>query len=175
MLTMEQIQLKQAEPIKDGKGGYFMRQPVPYESNVALIGVDPGVSYGVAEIRYGFLQLHWGKLPGTKLPKGHRAIQAMEFFTEEGKFDLYWDAVGVVEGAAYNKKFGQVGLEEVRIGFYLGLVDVMGDNVHIVPPSSIKAKVLGSAKNQAGDWWPWLNHNAADAISIALYGQYIKE
>jgi hypothetical protein len=79
----------------------------------------------------------------------------------------------VIEGAAFHKTFGQVGLAEVREGFYIA-ARMTGDlstlkQARIVPPATIRKVVTGDGRTQAGDCYPVLNHNAADSIFIAQY------
>jgi len=146
-----------------------MTTKVDYDGPLA-VGVDPGVSYGIAIMGSGFITVRWGRLLSAKMPghAGHMAYNLIKY----GGYNGALKCKAVVEGAAYHAKYGQVGLEEVRFGFFLALIHSQFD-ARIIPPATIKAKVLGNGRAQAGDFFPWMNHNAADAISAALYAQYL--
>lgn len=132
------------------------------------VGVDPGVNFGVTFIQQGHLVVYYGALIQQHLP-GEYGMVAMRFlqslFKEHGA-----KGACVVEGAAFHKQFGQVGLAEVRQGFYMAarLAGCSG-GVAIIPPKSVRKSVFGDGRTQAGDEWPLLNHNGADSLSIALY------
>lgn len=176
MLTMDKITIDQPLSKKKNKYGYlYLTTQVDYNGRM-LIGIDPGVNFGLAIIMNGELNVMWGRMPFREKIPGLRAEQAYELAYEFASDAIVVHktlATCVVEGAAYNSRFGQVGLEEVRVGFYLGLRHV-GLKAHIVPPATIKKEILGHGRAQAGDAWPWLNHNAADAISVCLYAQLLK-
>lgn len=73
-----------------------------------------------------------------------------------------------VEGAAHKKTYGQPDLEAIRTGFLLSGIH-LGFDAQRVPPATVRAEVLGHAHNRAGEFWPELNENAADAVAVALY------
>lgn len=157
--------------IFDGKTrdelGYWHQRAHFLEHNGRIaIGVDPGVNFGITIIKGdGELDICWGKLPTHKEP-GLRGVEAYNLVAGSGKRGKT-AYKAVVEGAAYYKPHGQVGLEEVRFGFFLGLYH-MGFDVRILPPASIRKMAFGAGRTQAGDLWPGLNSNAADSIGCAL-------
>lgn len=171
MLTMEMINLEQ-KPTKTKVNDCSLNILNGYaDTELYLMGVDPGVNFGITVIQDGAVRVLWGHLPGTKKLRGERGYQMYNLMKEICS-DVDNVSVCIVEGAAFNAKFGQVGLEEVREGAYLA-ARCAGLSTFISPPATIKAKVLGHGRAQAGDWFPTLNHNACDSISVALYGQYL--
>lgn len=130
------------------------------------VGVDPGVNFGVTIIYGHRVSVLNGKLP-RRTEKGWYGVEAYNLIQDIcNAYDVGSD-IAVVEGASYRSQFGQVGLEEVRFGFFFGLYKI-GANVHIVPPATVRLRAFGSGKQQAGEIWPWLNHNGADSIGMAL-------
>ena len=133
-----------------------------------LVGIDPGVNFGITIANEELVTLIWGRLPKEKEP-GLYGVHAYDY-TEEILYPFYKEGLGevaVVEGAAYNKYHGQVNLEEVRFGFYLSLRH-MGFNVKIMPPAHVRKLATGSGRSEAWIEYPTLNHNAADSIYCAI-------
>ncbi len=133
-------------------------------------GIDPGVNFGVVHIIDEQVLVLHGALTKEEKP-GQYAIHADNFMMNMARtFSPTIEWICIIEGAAYNKTFGQVGLEEVRIGFFLGARrSKLFNDVRIVPPATIRKRVFADHLKQAGDVWPKLNHNGADALSMALY------
>lgn len=136
--------------------------------NGLVVGVDPGVNFGMTVFNLGYVQILHGKLP-RQTERGWHGIDAFELMCRyfEGTETMPKICKAVVEGAAYNRMFKQVELEEVRIGFFLGL-HYCNFRTSIVPPASIRLKAFGNGRMQAGDIWPFLNQNAADSVGAAL-------
>lgn len=132
------------------------------------VGIDPGVNFGITIINMDYIQVFHGKLPSSSV-RGQHAWDAIEMVKELLFGDIVGTGSACIEGAAYKDKYGQVGLEEVRIGFYLGLRE-LGLNVRIVPPMTIRKIAFGHGRTVAGELWPLLNHNAADSLGAALCG-----
>jgi hypothetical protein len=136
------------------------------------VGVDPGVNFGVTFIQQGHLVVYYGALIQQYEP-GEYGLVAMRFlkslFKEHGV-----RGTCTVEGAAFHKQFGQVGLAEVRQGFYMAARLASSNCVSITPPATIRKTVFNDGRTQAGDEWPLLNHNGADSLSIALYSLQVK-
>ena len=131
-----------------------------------VVGIDPGVNFGMTIISAGYIQVIYGKFP-TEHRVGWHGIHIYEWMIKYFE-DIYLPGRAIVEGAAYHSKYGQPLLEEVRFAFFLALHN-LGFQVEIVPPATIRKVVFNNGKQQAGEWWPWLNHNGADSLSIALY------
>ena len=142
--------------------------------NRCIIGVDPGRNYGFTIIEpSGMTHVLNGKLTKQE-PDEAYTLYIIRFVARLLIIQDRWDftpAISVIEGAAYDKTFGQVGLEAVRCGFYTGLWMENG-RTEIAPPSTVRKHVLGNGMIQASDLW-LINHNAADSVAIALYGVYL--
>jgi hypothetical protein len=139
------------------------------------IGVDPGVNFGLTIINAYHVRVINGKFPSENR-KGWHGVHIYDYIIGLFGSDQltktmypYHEIPAIVEGAAYHSQFGQVGLEEVRFAFFLALAH-LGFKVEIVPPATIRKLAFGDGKQQAGDLWPWLNHNGADSLGMALYG-----
>lgn len=133
-------------------------------AGIWAFGLDPGRNFGVSLIQNQEIQIWWGQLPRENhlWMYGVAAYNVcMEYFSKM-RFSR-----AIVEGAAYHAKWGQVGLAEVRFGFYLALLHA-GRSVDIVPPATCRKLAFGSAKIKGYELMPTLNHNAADAVGCAL-------
>jgi len=78
----------------------------------------------------------------------------------------------VIEGAAYNAKYGQVILAEVRAALVLGFVNRNYDYVTEVQPKRIRKRVFGNGDIKPIEFWPMLKKlggkDGADALSMAI-------
>lgn len=161
-----------SKPLKVRKGISLLQGRLPGNETIG-IGIDPGVRFGLATIVREYVQVYYGNL-GTDRRPGYRGIIAYDFVMNSSlteykiKPGIVTPPVAIVEGAAYNDKYGQVTLEEVRFGFFFSLYN-LGMDVRIIPPASVRKGALGSGKLSVGDLYPNVNHNACDAIGCALY------
>lgn len=132
-----------------------------------VVGIDPGSNLGITYISDLEVSVYNGEMPkGTHEEHG---IRAYDFAKEFCEFNCLTDGdVSIIEGASYGSQYGQVGLAEIRFGFYLGLLHA-GLRVTVVPPATIRKKVFGNGKTNAADIWPILNGNAAAGLSMGLY------
>lgn len=161
--------IKYSEYLEGGK----ITQAIGFlEGNTkTCIAVDPGVNFGLTLIHKTNVYIFNGKLATTKSPMEYSYRAFM--FTQEILKKFKWDIDSyIVEGAAFHKTFGQVGLAEVRNGYYLGMRLMQPEviKVSIVPPMTCRKVVFDNGKTQAGDYFPFLNHNAADSLALGLYG-----
>lgn len=140
------------------------------------IGIDPGVNFGVTVLDGAIATVIWGRLPkqAHRYMYGSWAVEVSNALAELTVSKLSSPRWGVVEDAAFNKSMGQVGLAEVRFGFFYGLSKWML-HVDLMPPMSVRKLVFGDGRTQAMDVWPLLNHNAADSVAIAIATQMRKE
>jgi hypothetical protein len=135
------------------------------------MGIDPGVNFGCTFIKQDVVAVYYGQLRQVFKP-GEYGVIAINLLQSLPEFRKMKGAC-IIEGAAFHKTFGQVGLAEVREGFYIGAKMADGltniSHVEIIPPATIRKIVFNNGKEQAGDHYPTLNHNGADSISIAQY------
>jgi hypothetical protein len=153
-------------------GFHVINGTLPSNLNHA-VGVDPGVNFGLTIIHGSHIRVIYGKFPSERL-KGWHGINVYKWMlTLFGSMETrrvlapYQRVPAIVEGAAYHSQFGQVGLEEVRFAFFLAL-HILGFEAEIVPPATIRKNAFNDGKMQAGDVWPWMNHNGADSLGCAL-------
>ncbi len=134
------------------------------------IGVDPGRNFGVCLIQPTCVTVYSGAFPQQEKNERWRyGAWAIELLKQIVGFTWLDNWPGIVEGAAYNDKFGQVGLAEVRFGFAYGL-EKIGAKAHIVPPATIRKAVLGNGRGPVPYYlWPNLNTNAVDSLITACY------
>lgn len=138
-------------------------------------GIDPGVNFGLTVIEGNKVWVFHGALVSDPTP-GRQGLITYKFMRDMIETFDQRDPIMVIEGAAYGAPFRQVELSEIRTAFYLAsALNTMFKDVVIKPPATIRKAVFGSGKTQAGDEWPLLNHNAADALSMALYAAQYSE
>jgi hypothetical protein len=129
------------------------------------IGIDPGRRWGMSFLQSGFLTTYWGTLPQMSSPDYHNWICCWL----NGWFSPVWLAdITVIEGAAYGALYSREMLEDVRLGFYDGMKELVND-VSYVPPLTIRKMVFGSAKIKGNQTWLDINENAADSVAMCLY------
>lgn len=137
----------------------------------SIFAVDPGVNFGITIITPDSkVNILWGTLDKHPSHAEH-GLMAENLIIQLVKRYKAEKAKFVLEGAAFNKAFGQVGLAEVRQGFYAGMRKFT-EEFSVVPPMTARKVVFGNGRTQAGDIWPLLNHNAADSLGLAYYGLY---
>jgi hypothetical protein len=133
-----------------------------------IVGVDPGVNLGITLIDHENVRIFHGKLKTLREQRIGYSVMAHDLLVnliDEYKMSK---ATFVLEGAAFNKTFGQVQLAEVRTGYYIAMKHY-SEEIAIPAPMSVRKKVCGDGRVQPGDLWPNVNHNACDSLSIALY------
>jgi hypothetical protein len=143
---------------------------LPHAASHPAWGIDPGVNFGLTVIDGRKVYIFHGALIQDDKP-GRYGLIAFRFLQSIMKTFSHRAATMVVEGAAYGAPFRQVELSEIRTGFYLAaaLDPHMFADVQIKPPKTIRKAVFDDGKMQAMDYWPTLNHNAADSLAMALY------
>jgi len=154
---------KQKIKLGDISFTYWEGQCDPQE--FVVFGIDPGVNFGASCIyKSGKVILGYGSLPKTtmRIMHGVHAFElARHFMGQYGP-----DAVAI-EDAAFNSRFGQVGLAEVRMGFFFGSYWYTS-NVQLIPPKKARKLAFSDGNVTAFDLLPQINHNAADALGLAL-------
>lgn len=140
------------------------------------VGIDPGVNFGLTILDGNSLSIYHGTLKKETKPGmyGYAAFLFLQDMLDN--VPPIEPSLCVIEGAAYNKTFGQVGLAEVRIGFFLqACLHYKIDVATVIPPATIRKTVFQDYRKQAGDVWPILHHNAADSLSMALYEMSMRD
>jgi hypothetical protein len=176
MIDWASVQWVQKDPwvTKQGKLKRLIAV-IPELDGMRAIGVDPGVNFGICFITGDVVDVVYGSLPKIDVPqlRWRYGIEAFKLIQELVDVTHMGDDIpAVVEGAAYNAQFGQVGLAEVRFGFAHAL-ECVGCAVAISPPAHIRAVVMGKADHNEHTgmfgYWPTMNTNAADAVGVAAY------
>lgn len=138
-------------------------------SYVNAIGIDPGIRWGLGILLNGVLISMWGSFPKEE--------HDYDYFYVARKFISDWIPhcvetgmirIAIIEGASYGSQWKQPLLEDVRLGFKVGLDD-LGYNVTYVPPKSVNKRVFGNGNIAAKKTWIGINGNGADAAAVALY------
>ena len=132
------------------------------------VGIDPGRNFGITYISDIEILVYNGTMPSA--PHDVYAEKAYDLTLEFcDTYCLTKGDVAIVEGASYGDTFGQVGLAEIRQGFRLALKHHGLEPITVAPKSARKV-VFGSGNTQAMNIWACLNHNAADALALGLFG-----
>lgn len=143
------------------------------------IGIDPGIRklgytfmphYTLHDITYTFeINLPQDKNHTTRFFNVWLAAQMVTgIFTEHSGLKNFSLLKICIEGAAYEKGFGQVALAEIRTvlaSFYL----FKGHFPYIIPPQTIRKSAFNSAKIKAKELWTELPPDSAASIGCALW------
>ena len=134
------------------------------------IGVDPGRNWGIGIITNGMVSVWWGKMIAQQYDYDYFQY-AKQFITEW--FPKKHPAKKVlVEGPSYGSPYKQPMLEDVRLGFLQGFIE-LGKEVEYIPPQTVRKGVFGNGRTKASNLWLGIAPDAADAAAIALYsGNY---
>jgi hypothetical protein len=145
-----------------------MEPPLPNVSQHVLFGVDPGTTkLGLAYLWRNVCHIYEIGIKRNSNPV-IRILLNQEIMSKCLKMFDYAPLM-IVEGSSYGKNFRQVELAEVRASAVLWAID-HGIKPSIIPPSSIRKQVLGSAKLRAEVEWDLRNYpNAASALCCAYY------
>ena len=143
----------------------------PMDCRYVSVGIDPGQNFGLAIwTPPDELGVMCATLPkqAEKWLYGFLAFKIMELI-------LSGNEKVVVEGAVFKPAkssggplYGEANLAYIRAGFFMGAMKA-GCGVLVRPPATIRKAVFGAGTTQASEIWPLLNHNAADAVAMALY------
>jgi len=139
-----------------------------------IIGIDPGVNFGLTFLDSESITITWGKLPRTHKLMGTVA-QALAEAMSKPYAHPYWqiqfgDLPHVfIEGPAYSAAVGQPLLEQVRYGFAAGFIS-NGCEVEYVPPNKARKLAFGHGNKAGKDIWVNINQNGADSIGLAIAG-----
>ena len=139
-------------------------------STKPVIGIDPGRNFGCTYMHSEGTIVLWGQLEkGGHLEYGVAAydIVAALIGLSTKHTGHSKDILCAIEGASYGSQYGQVGLAEIRFGFYLGLIHHPLKTV-IIPPQSCRKFAFGSAKIKARELWPCIDPNGADSVGVAM-------
>jgi len=146
----------------------------PYHRHGAdiYIGIDPGSRHmGLTILKSdGLGETYEIELPTQPdaLSKMHVVRKMMEWILDKELGLITQPIYAVIEGSGYSMPFGQTELAEARAVAMLTL-DSYGIKVNVIPPTSIRKKVFGSAKIHAEDLWKELiPPNAASSIACAM-------
>lgn len=176
----ETLQLSQATKRKNNIGGVSVKEwtlPFQYPTLpqwTAVVGIDPGLNFGLTFLTPNALTIMWGKIPRVRTLPGigvYNFVCRLILQSVLSEWVNGWSTrVAVfVEGPAYNKVVGQPELEQIRSGFAIGF-HTNGCEVQYLAPMRARKLAFGSGTKSAQDIWINLNRNAADSIGLALAG-----
>ena len=110
--ALARLEFENAGP--DWKGAWA-RDVIDYKLG-DFMGIDPGRNFGMAVFIDGIISVRSFKMEkGDSLAYG---VSAWKFSTDLAKRYSHVEKV-IIEGASYKDQYGQVGLAEIRFGFYL--------------------------------------------------------
>lgn len=137
------------------------------------IGVDPGINLGLSYVA----DQHTAYTLSLSVDRGDVSsadllgvFHRLPLLLPEGTEKV---VPVVVEGAAYNARYGQPLLGAIRGVIIVGFSIAGYETVVEMPPLSIRKKVFGNGRVQPKDFWNigeirGFNKDAADAFSMAL-------
>jgi Holliday junction resolvasome RuvABC endonuclease subunit len=141
--------------------------PLPNTSEHVLMGVDPGTTHlGLAYLWRNVCHIYEVKIKRDNNPIA-RMLLTQEIMSQCISFFDYAPLM-IIEGSSFGDQYRQVELAEVRTSAALWAIQ-HGIQPSIIPPSSIRKKVFGSAKFKAAQVWTELNAypNGCDALACA--------
>ena len=143
------------------------------QENQIIIGVDPGINYGITFLSKNLISVIWGRLPRKQTLVGFEAIDFARVMSWAYHPDAWLFSGRIpnvyIEGPSYGDTVGQPLLEQVRFGFAVGFHQD-GCPVHYLPPMSARKLAFGSGKTKGSDVWVNINPNGADSVGLALAG-----
>lgn len=140
-----------------------------FSHDLRVLAIDPGKNFGAAVLGRNQIPLVINGVLSNAQP-----LREVAFTLVKELIRMHFPQILVLEGASYGDRYGQVKLAEIRAGFALGATEA-GVEVKIVAPKTPRKVVFGSGDTQAMDVWVALNHNAADALCLALYPYYAEK
>jgi len=146
---------------------------IPGRKTYVSVGVDPGRNFGICTLDGREAWAFSGTLPKEDSKKKYRYGIASYNLMKDTTF-YHGKGPACVEGAAYKEPYGQSDLAYIRMGFFLGLHSA-GFDVSMAPPSTIRLNALGKGNIGGLQVWPELNHNASDAVAVALYAAGLRK
>lgn len=137
--------------------------------NFIGVGIDPGKNFGIGIVYNGDVFGMWGRLPDRGTSKWENVTDAYRLARRLMERFMVPMPI-VIEGPAFGAIHGQPALANLRAAFYLGL------NSHqtkvaecvVLPPATIRKRVLSDGTKRGKECWPDLNPNAADAVVMAM-------
>lgn len=145
-----------------------LEPPLPNTSEHVLFGVDPGTTkLGLAYLWRNVCHIYEIKIKRNCDPVV-RILLNQEIMSKCLRmFDFA--PLMVIEGSSFANNYRQVELAEIRASSVLWAIQ-HGVKPSIIPPSSIRKKVFGSAKLRAEVEWDLREYpDAASALACAYY------
>ena len=142
--------------------------PLSNTSEHVQMGVDPGTTrLGLAYIWRNICHIYEVKI--VRNPDAVVRILLMQDIMSECLQMFDFAPLMVIEGSSFGEHYRQVELAEIRASAVLWAIK-HGVRPKIVPPSSIRKQVLGSAKLRPEIQWDLQEYpNAANALACAYY------
>jgi hypothetical protein len=155
--------------------GMELKLPCPLLSRGhTIIGVDPGINFGITYLDSSGIAILWGRLPRNNKLRG-RDAEALAMAMTKAVTDAYWQLTFgdpphvYIEGPAYSMSVGQPLLEQIRYGFAAGFMN-NGCKVDYLPPNKARKLAFGSGKKAGKNIWVNISQNGADSIGLAIAG-----
>jgi Holliday junction resolvasome RuvABC endonuclease subunit len=155
---------------------YKIELPKEPTSPLQCWGVDPGTTHvGITVIPY-INEVNYAHLYQIEMPRWKDAVDRIVHWQQvmgEMNLIIQGHCRMVVEGAAYgSSQFRQVELAEIRAATVLWAYR-LGMDTKIVPPSTIRKCVFGTAKLKAHD--VWYLQDAPDALAALSCAYYASD
>lgn len=143
--------------------------PVPINSFNQSIGIDPGTTHlGIAVIE-GYLDHPYAYVFQIDIERQDNPINRIREAQNSMSECINWYHLpnyAVIEGASYYPPYRQVELAEIRTSIALWCLN-KGFETYIIPPKTIRKKVLGDGDKIPHEEWTGLPHDATQALVCA--------
>lgn len=144
----------------------FWMSKLPINVTNLFVGIDPGKNLGLSYIIGAEIVAAYVRLPEKDKFAGVNAKNYMDYLVAN-LFNYSVKRFALVEGAAYNKIFGQDLLAQIRFGLLYSL-KMNNFEVDYIPPATARKNSFENGKISGSSIWKKLNANAADAAGIAI-------
>lgn len=162
---MKKYPMKKTKSLKIGMG--ISKETVSFPQNYfcsfPIVGIDPGVNFGLSVLIHSSAFVFSGKIPEKDRMNYGLWMYNLVCSVGETVKAIY------IEGASYGEKFGQIVLEQIRYSCFLA-GKTIGVPAYYVPPLTARMIVFGSGKIKGSEVWKEINPHGADSLVLAIYG-----
>lgn len=135
---------------------------------IAVIGIDPGTTnLGICVLNDNLQIAELFQISIERDKNPINRIQHTQKILNECVRIVPYEVYMIIEGASFGSNFRQVELAECRTSAALWALD-RKFKVQIIPPTTIRKNVFGSAKIKAHEIWSNIPSDCAAALSCAL-------
>lgn len=146
--------------------------PIPINSFHQSIGIDPGTTHlGIAVIE-GHLENPYAYLFQIIMERQDSPINRIKEAQHAMSDCIFWydpPNYATIEGASFGAMYRQVELAEIRAAIAIWCMQKGYSETYIVPPMTLRKKVLGNGRAIPHEVWTGLPSDATQALVCAYY------